>query len=56
MEYDDVFPLKKYEFEDTSFYGPNNPDDLLTYFYGKDYMILPSIEKRISHYDKVSFL
>lgn len=44
----DIFPLKKIEFCGKKFYGPNNPDKLLTDFYG-DYMKLPSVEKRVTH-------
>lgn len=36
----DIFPLKKIVFEDTQFYGPNDPDSFLKKMYG-DYMILP---------------
>lgn len=55
MELDDVFPLKKYVFEDAEFYGPANYDSLLSSFYG-DYMTLPSKEHRHPHYDSVELL
>ncbi len=56
MEFHDVFPLKKYSFENTEFFGPNNPSNLLFHFYGADYMTLPPIENRLSHYDSVIFI
>ena len=51
----DIFPLKKYKFEDCEFYGPKNADKILTDTYG-DYMQLPPVEKRITHsIEKVIF-
>lgn len=50
----DVFPLKKYDFEGTYFWGPRNADYLLSCCYG-DYMQLPPIEKRHPHYSQVLF-
>lgn len=52
---EDMFPLKKYEFDGHSFMGPNNGEIILSRIYG-DYMKLPPLEKRIPHYDKVYFL
>lgn len=43
---DELFPLKKYEFEGELFYGPNKPEALLTRCYG-DFMTPPPIDKRI---------
>ena len=51
----DIFPLKKYEFEDTYFWGPQNADSLLKSCYG-DYMQLPPLEKRRPHYSSVKFM
>ena len=51
----DLFPLKKYKFEDTYFYGPNNPDAFLKCHYG-NYMELPPLNKRYVHSKDVSFL
>lgn len=51
---DDVFPLKKYEFEGKSFLGPNNASAILTGIYG-DYMKLPPEKKRTCHYSSVCF-
>jgi len=51
----DLFPLKNYKFEGTTFKGPNNPAPYLTCCYG-DYMELPPIEKRRYHYTNVVFL
>lgn len=53
-EIKDIFPLKKYQFEDTEFWGPNNADALLNTSYG-DYMQIPPYEKRKPHYDYVEF-
>jgi len=51
----DLFPLKKYKFENTYFYGPQNPSPFLTCCYG-DYMTLPPIEKRRIHSYDVMFI
>lgn len=51
----ELFPLVKYKFEDTEFYGPQNADVYLTRCYG-DYMKLPPVEKRKPHYSSVKFL
>ena len=50
----DVFPLKKYDFEGTYFWGPQNADILLKKCYG-NYMQLPPVEKRHPHYSLVKF-
>lgn len=52
--YEDVFPLKKYNFCGIEFLGPNNYDSILTSEYG-DYMQLPSEEDRHPHYSSVIF-
>lgn len=52
---DELFPLKKYRFENTEFLGPNNASALLSRCYG-DYMQLPSMENRKPHYSSVTFL
>lgn len=52
---DELFPLKKYEFENTYFMGPNNPDTMLRRSHG-DYMTLPPAEKRKPHYSMVRFI
>lgn len=49
---EELFPLKKYEFEGEYFFGPNKPEALLKLCYG-DYMQLPPEEKRIPHYNNV---
>lgn len=54
MKAEDVLPLKRYTFNDTTFYGPNNADNILSGIYG-DYMKLPPEEKRTCHYSKVIF-
>lgn len=54
LEYEDIFPLKEYIFENRKFYGPNNYDKLLKKSYN-NYLQLPSKEKRKPHYSKVIF-
>ena len=54
IECDDVLPLKKLTFEDVEFYCPNKAELVLTKIYG-DYMKLPPVEKRLSHYSNVEF-
>lgn len=51
----DLFPLKEYKYENTTFLGPHNPDPFLKCCYG-DYMKLPPIEQRRSHYYNVDFI
>ena len=55
MELEDIFPLKTIRFDGIDFWGPNNPGNLLSAFYG-NYMDLPPIEYRTPHYDSVDFL
>lgn len=45
---EDLFPLRKVKFEDEEFWAPNNPDAILTNFYG-NYMELPPEDQRITH-------
>lgn len=52
---DELFPLVKYEFENTYFYGPKDFAAFLTRCYG-DFMQLPPEEKRVPHYSSVVFL
>ena len=47
-----VFPLKKYKFEDSKFYGINQADSMLTDLYG-DYMKPIPQEKRDTGFDSV---
>ena len=51
---EDVFPLKKYKFEDTTFFGPQNADNILAMRYG-DYRKLPPESERHPHYSQVIF-
>lgn len=44
-----IFPLKEIEFEGYKFLAPNNPEKYLESYYGKKYMQLPPLEKRITH-------
>jgi lipopolysaccharide cholinephosphotransferase len=39
-----------YKFENGSYFGPSQPDVLLTRTYGSDYMELPPVEKRETHF------
>ena len=52
MKYSDVFPLKRYSFENVSFWGPNNADAILKQFYG-DYMQLPPEKNRVPHCNNI---
>ena len=52
---EELFPLKRYHFEDTEFWGPNKPEALLSRCYG-DFMQLPPLEKRHPHYSSVKVL
>lgn len=52
---EDMFPLKKYEFEGELFYGPHDADVFLKRCYG-DYMKLPPIENRVPHNSTVRFI
>lgn len=49
---EEIFPLRRYSFEDTEFYGPSNPDSILTRAYG-EYMTLPPEQNRVPHYSIV---
>jgi len=44
-----LFPLKKIEFCDKTFYAPNNVDLYLKCLYGNDYMQLPAKEQQKAH-------
>ena len=54
LEPDDVFPLRRYAFEDTEFFGPARAEAILTNIYG-DFMKFPPDEQRIGHYSSVKF-
>lgn len=47
--YDDVYPIKKIEFEGIEVCAPNNSKKVLEKQYGSNYMKLPPEEKRIKH-------
>ncbi|MCR4939979.1 MAG: LicD family protein [Treponemataceae bacterium] len=47
-----IFPLKKMQFEDDSFYVPYDCDAYLSYLYGKDYMT----PKPDNHHNNISIL
>ncbi|ELC8351286.1 LicD family protein [Clostridium perfringens] len=49
INYTDIFPLKEVEFEGNRFYAPKNHEKFLSMHYGKNYMQLPPIDKRVSH-------
>ena len=55
MYIDELFPFKRYCFQDEMFWGPYNADKLLSRIYG-DYMKLPPEEERLPNYDSVVFL
>ena len=50
-----IFPLKKYKFEDSEFYGFNDADKVLTVIYG-DYMTPLPVEERVMLNSEVYFL
>lgn len=54
IEIDDILPLRKYNFENTQFWGPNHCDPILHDLYG-DYMKLPDYKDRLPQYDSVEF-
>ncbi|MBQ7155194.1 MAG: LicD family protein [Synergistaceae bacterium] len=54
LEPEEIFPLRRFRFEDTEFWGPANPEVILSKFYG-DFMRLPPVEERLSHYSSVEF-
>lgn len=56
LELEDFLPFKRYTFEDTEFWGPQNYDAILKVFYGDNYMQLPEERDRKSHYSEVVFL
>lgn len=43
-----LFPLKKIKFEDSEFWVPNKPEDILTIMFG-DFMKLPPEDQRLYH-------
>ena len=49
IEKAETYPLVQYDFEDLKLNFPKNIDGMLRNFYG-DYMILPPVEKRKTHY------
>jgi phosphorylcholine metabolism protein LicD len=49
INYDDVYPLKFYKYEDTHFYIPNNYYKFLDRKYGKKWNIILPINKRYPH-------
>ena len=51
----ELFPLKKYKFEDTQFLGPANAEVFLARSYNH-YLQLPPKDKRLPHYSDVTFL
>ncbi len=52
LEKTKVYPLKKYSFEDVMLNFPKDTDGMLKNFFG-DYMQLPPVEKRKTHYPHV---
>lgn len=51
---EDVFPLKKIDFEGKLYFCPRKTDNYLKSIYGNSYMILPPVEKRVQHFRKIS--
>lgn len=52
----ELYPLSKVEFDGEWYNAPALVDDYLIEHYGKDYMTLPPVEKRIVHAFKIEFL
>ena len=50
-----LFPLKKYNFEDSEFYGFKDADKVLTTLYG-DYMTPLPVEERVMLNSEVYFI
>ncbi|KKB50668.1 hypothetical protein HMPREF1212_01389 [Parabacteroides sp. HGS0025] len=50
----EIFPLRKFEFENHFFWGPNDPDKYLKRLYN-DYMTLPSLDKIEYHIVEINF-
>jgi len=55
FDIDEVFPLKKIEFEGLEFYAPKNPQHYLKNIYSFDFMELPPLEKRTIHAHSIKF-
>lgn len=47
--YEDIYPLKRIQFEDVMVLAPSNPEKILLNQYGETYMQLPPEDKRITH-------
>lgn len=52
--YEDIYPLKQIDFENTKVWAPKNPDAILRYQYGDNYMQLPPVDKRHTHSQSIS--
>ncbi len=52
---EDIFPLRKYVFEDATFYGPGHAEAVLESIYG-DWRKLPPEENRLRHYSSVRLI
>lgn len=53
-KYEDIYPLKQIDFENVKVWAPNNPDAILRYQYGDNYMQLPPEDKRHTHSQSIS--
>ncbi len=53
---DDIAPFIQLEFRGRMFNSPKNYHEVLTDYYGKDYMQLPPPEKRRVHFSNIEFL
>jgi len=56
FDLEEIFPLKKIEFEGLKFFAPKNPHHYLSENYSFDYMELPPPEKRIIHAQEIIIL
>lgn len=55
FDYEDIFPLRRKEFENFNFFIPKNYEKYLKLFYG-DYMKIPDENKRLTHALEIKIL
>lgn len=54
LELEDIYPLKRYVFENHTYWGPNDAEKILENIYG-NWRVLPPVEKRSSNILQVIF-
>ena len=55
FDIEEIFPLKKMEFEGFEFYVPHNPGHYLSAIYSFNYMEIPPKDKQTVHAFKIEF-